>query len=656
MANQRDKHGIRRDQFSQGLTVALTIVLVLLFCLFLYHHDNQYTNGCQQPVEGVLDLRHAYLDDQSSAYHLTKDWEFYPGVLLTPEDDFSLHSYELRSLHEGTKDIREGRGTYRLTILVPETPMSYVLKVPETFSAYRLYVNQNLILSMGHLDMAGNHREFFKDQILTFWASGEVQILLHYSDEDSLYHGLSGLSAPPILGRPLNVYFIAESHQSFLAISMVAILLTMVLSISLFVRSRQGSNLAMIVLCISAVGYLAYPLISSEILFPVYPWYQLGMLFYFGCHAATHWVYSLQFGWKDAKARFINWYSIGAVVLCAFILLLSLCSSVRMVGQMFYGGIRLLQWGAILCGIALTLRMVISGSPNRLMGAASVTVWLFMLIDLLCSDFSPMISARFTELGVICFMDIAIMVEYLDVASAHSFRVRYAQKIAHAEQLLKLEERHYAQLSSQVEDARRIRHDLRQHLRVIHTLLDQGDSEALAGYLEQYATNVKPLLEKPMAFFEVPIVDALVAHYWSAAQKRGAEFLVKGQLRELPQVVYVDFCSIMGNLLENALDALDRQDPEYPKWIRVRCEILQKKLMLEVVNTNSAPVHWEKNGFRSAKRDELGTGTLSVSIIARQYGGIASFSHEEDCFTARVLLPLSGLDDIQKEGWRSYPK
>lgn len=652
MANERDRRGIRRDQFSQGLIVALTIVLVLLLCLFLYYYDNQYTHSCQQPSEGVLDLRHAYLDDRSKPYHLKQDWEFYPGVLLTPDDDFSLYSYDFRSLHEGAKDIREGRGTYRLTILLPETPMSYVLKLPTTFSAYRLYVDQDLILSMGHLDMEENRQEFFKDQILTFWASGEVQILLHYSDEAGLYNGLSGLSAPPILGRPLSVYFIAESHQSFLVVSMVLILLTMVLSISLFVRSRQSSNLAMIVLCISAAGYLAYPLISSEMLFPVYPWYQLGMLFYFGCHAATHWVYSLHFGWKDAKARFINWYSIGAVVLCAFILLFSLCSPVRMAGELFYGGMRLLQWGAILCGVALTLRMVISGAPNRLMGASSVTLWLFMLIDLLCSDFSPVISARFTELGIICFMDIAIMVEYLDVASAHSFRVRYAQKIAHAEQLLKLEERHYAQLSSQVEDARRIRHDLRQHLRVIHTLLDQGDSKALAGYLEQYATNVQPLLEKPVAFFEVPIVDALVAHYWSAAQKRGAEFLVKGQLQELPQAVYVDFCSIMGNLLENALESLDRQEPDEPKWIRIRCEVLQRKLMLEVVNSNSAPVRQEESRFRSAKRDELGTGTLSVSIIAQQYGGFASFTHEGDHFTARVLLPLSGIED--KKGERAF--
>ncbi len=641
--NIQVRQGRRHDQLAQGVTVSLTLVLVLLLYFYLYHYDNQYTKPCQQPVEGVLDLRQADLDDKSNPFHLQKDWEFYPNVMLTPDDDFSLYPHSLCSLRQGDKDQRARKGTYRLRVLLPDTPMTYVLKLPTTVSTYRVYVDDEMILSMGRMGVESSPQKLFKQRILTFWASGEVQILVHYSDESGIYHGISGLNAPPILGRPFRVYTLAECHQSFLDVSVVLVLLTLLLSISLFLRSRQSSNLAMIVLCLSATAYLLYPLISSETLFPIYPWYQMEMLFFFGCHAATHWVYSLHFGWKDRTARFINWYSIAAVGLCLIILLSSVYCPREQAGPLFYGGIRFLQWGSILCGIALTARMVICGAPYKLMGAASVTLWAFMLIELMTPDFSPVVFARFPEMGIICFMDIAILVEYLDVASAHQFRVLYTQKITHAEQLLKLEEQHYAQLAGQVEDARRIRHDMRQHLRVIRTLLERGDAEATAAYLEQYVKNVQPQLTKPVAFFQVPVVDALIAHYWSEAQKRGADFQVKGQLQELPQSVYVDFCSIMGNLLENALEALERQEPDRPRWIHVRCEIFQKKLMLEVVNSNSTPVRRDENRFQSAKRDEQGMGTLSVSIIAKQYGGFADFSYEEDRFTAQVLLSLAGI-------------
>lgn len=630
-------------QFTQGLTVFLTLILMLLLCYFLYRFDNQYTSTCQQPLDGVLDLREApLLDNESSPYHLQTGWEFYPDVLLTPEDDFSLYPHSIRSLHESVKGLWEGQGTYRLTVLLPDTPMSYVLKLPTTFSTYRLYVDEELILSMGRLAIEDNPRDFFTNRILTFRASGEVQILLQYSDETGI--GLSGLSAPPILGRPLRIYALSEYHRSFLVISMVLILLAMLLSINLYFQSRQGSNLAMIVLSISAAAYLTFPLLSSEILFPIYPWYQLGVLFYFSCHAAAQWVYSLHFGWKDSLSRFINWYSIAAVGISIGLLLESFYLPGDLGGHLLYVGIRILQWGSILCGIALSWRVVQFAAPSRLMGAGSVALWAFMLFDLIVPDFSPVVSARFPVLGIIALMDISILVDYLDVASAHHFRLLYAQRFAHAEQLLKLEERHYAQLSDQVEDVRRIRHDLRQHLRVIRTLLDQEDSAAIAAYLEQYLNNVQPLMEASMMFYHVPIVDALLAYYWSAAQKQNAEFVVTGQLQELPQSVYVDFCSIMGNLLENAMEALARQEPAHPKWIHVRCEIFQKKLMLEVVNSNTTSVHQEDSRFHSSKRDELGTGTLSVSIIAQQYGGFASFIPEEDHFTAQVLLPLSGID------------
>lgn len=644
MTNDQRKNSSLHNQLCQGLTVSLMIVSVLLLCFYLYQYDNQYTKQCQQPSDGVLDLRQAPLDDHSNPYHLQKNWEFYPDVLLTPDDDFSLYPHSLRSLRESSKDRRERQGTFRLTIHFPDTLLSYALKLPTTFSSYKFYVNQDLIQSMGYPDIKDESQELFNDQILTFWASGEVQLLIQYSDDMGPYNGLSGLSAPPILGRPLSVYALAEYHKFFLAASEILILLTLLLSVTLFFLSRQGSNLAMIVLCLSAMFYLAYPLLRSTMMIPISFWYEMGMLFYFGCHAATHWAYSLYFGWKDRMARFINWYSTAAVGVCALLLVVSSYLPDEQSGHLFYSGIRLLQWGCIFWGITLTLRIVFSGVPNKLMGAASVSLWLFMLIDMISPDFSPIIFARFPEMSIICFMDISILVEYMDVASAHHFRILYAQKITHAEQLLKMEERHYTQLSGQVEDVRRIRHDLRQHLRVIRSLLDQGNAEALSIYLEQYVKTVQPLLTEPMSFFQNPIVDALIAYYWSAANKRGADFNVKGQLQELPESVYVDFCSMMGNLLENALEALDRQAPNEAKWISVRCEVFQKKLMLEVKNSNSVPVLQKENYFQSAKRDELGTGTLSVSIIAQQYGGFASFSHEENCFTAQVLLPLSGID------------
>lgn len=70
MINKQHRYSIGRNQLAQGLAASLTLGLVLLLCFYLYQYDNQYTNPCQQPLEGVLDLRQAYLDDHSRPYHL----------------------------------------------------------------------------------------------------------------------------------------------------------------------------------------------------------------------------------------------------------------------------------------------------------------------------------------------------------------------------------------------------------------------------------------------------------------------------------------------------------------------------------------------------------------------------------------------------------
>lgn len=636
MLLKQDQQSQRVNRLRQGLSVGLSLVLILMLCHYLYHYDNQYTNGCPQPSDGILDLRHAMLDDKSQPYHLQQDWEFYPGVLLTPSHNPDHFVRILRTLHVHPHNLQDVQGTYRLTILLPDTPLSYALKLPSTFHKYKLYVNDELILPGGD-----STRQLFKEQILTIWASGKVEILLQYVDETGIHNGLS---SPPIFGRPLKVYTLTEYHQFFLGVSVAILMLTLLLSVNIYCGSRQPSSLAVIVLCLAAIAYLSYPLVRSEIKFPVYPWHQLRILLFFLCHAMVYQIYSLHFGWRDRLARFWNRYSMLSVVVCGVIMLFVPALPQEDAWWVFYAGVRLLQWGAILCGISLSVRMVVSGSPGLLMGAASVTVWIFMLVDLVTPDFSPIIFSRFPEMGIVCYAAISILIEYSDVASAHHFRMLYSQKMTHAEQLLKLEEQHYAQLSKQVEETIRTRHDLRQHMRVIRTLLDEGDADATAAYLEQYIETVQPMLTKTVSFFQVPVVDALISHYWTAAEKRGATMEVKGQLSSLPQSVYVDFCSILGNLLENALEALDREAPDRPKWIRLRCEAQSRRLILEVVNSNSTLTQMEEHRFHSAKRDELGVGTLSVSIIAKQYGGYASFSPEEGCFTARVLLPLPCLE------------
>lgn len=100
----------------------------------------------------------------------------------------------------------------------------------------------------------------------------------------------------------------------------------------------------------------------------------------------------------------------------------------------------------------------------------------------------------------------------------------------------------------------------------------------------------------------------------------------------------MDFCLVLSNLLENALEASLRTSPA-KRQIKVQaCPHSDQILLLTVKNTYEGTVT-EKNGiFQSSKRRGSGVGLQSVRRIAEKGGGCCRFTHDGETFTANIML------------------
>ena len=95
-----------------------------VFFLF-YRFDNKYTARGDQAIQGIL-----YVPDDDSVHYLAREWEYYPDVLLTPqeikeqkEDYYSRYVSigEYGGMDMGDKNKSPfGSGTYRMTLVLPE--------------------------------------------------------------------------------------------------------------------------------------------------------------------------------------------------------------------------------------------------------------------------------------------------------------------------------------------------------------------------------------------------------------------------------------------------------------------------------------------------------------------------------------------------------
>lgn len=175
---------------------------------------------------------------------------------------------------------------------------------------------------------------------------------------------------------------------------------------------------------------------------------------------------------------------------------------------------------------------------------------------------------------------------------------------------------------------RQLRHDLRHYLLL---------AEAGAAGREEAGTLRSHLERAPAPGRESWALSALERHYQAQAQALG----LQADLRLVPpqswEGLVPDLCLVVSNLLENALEALQR---EGGGWLRVRSVSTAGYYSLVVGNCCTRPLRSINGRYLSSKAPgRFGIGLSTVQSVARRCGGQAEFTVENGEFRATVFLP-----------------
>ncbi|MCD8120584.1 MAG: GHKL domain-containing protein [Lachnospiraceae bacterium] len=220
------------------------------------------------------------------------------------------------------------------------------------------------------------------------------------------------------------------------------------------------------------------------------------------------------------------------------------------------------------------------------------------------------------------------------------------EKAAQQENLLALQRTQYSQISRYMDETRQARHDLAQHLRIIHQYLSTGSQEDLRAYVEHYESTLPP--NTTQTFCKNYAVNTVLSYYCEEAQTFGIDFTADLNLPEPLPISEPEFCSMIGNLLENALLACRTagESAMAAPFIRVLARPDGDFLWLAIDNTYlSEPI--QKDGrFLSSRHEGFGLGTASVATIAKRSGGSCEFTYENEVFYASVSLKLNNNQHI----------
>ncbi len=211
------------------------------------------------------------------------------------------------------------------------------------------------------------------------------------------------------------------------------------------------------------------------------------------------------------------------------------------------------------------------------------------------------------------------------------------ERLREREYLHSIQQAQYNMLQDRIEEARRAKHDTRQHLHIISAYLQDKKYDELEEYIGRYHKKLPE--ESTLKFCENYAINALLQYFAGYAKIIGTGFQAAVQLDSKPGIPEEDLTVVMGNLLENAVEACVAEPGKPVLSVRGRQE--DGMLFFKVINTCTRPPKTDRAGrFLSGKRSGYGIGLSSVERTVEQYNGRMKAHWEDGEFTVSVLLTV----------------
>ncbi|MCM1539678.1 MAG: GHKL domain-containing protein [Blautia sp.] len=206
-------------------------------------------------------------------------------------------------------------------------------------------------------------------------------------------------------------------------------------------------------------------------------------------------------------------------------------------------------------------------------------------------------------------------------------------------------EKHCEEVENMYRQTRGWRHDYHNHIQTMKAYLSMGELDKLEEYLGELdadLTTVDTVVKTGNV-----MIDAALNSKISLARARNIAVDAKAIVPRALPVPEVDFSLIIGNLMDNAMEACMKIGDETKRFIRVYIDILKGQLYIYIINSTEGRVKGKvalagkKIRYLSGKDSRShGFGLMRVDRVVERYQGYIDRQDEENVFVTEVMLPL----------------
>ncbi len=183
------------------------------------------------------------------------------------------------------------------------------------------------------------------------------------------------------------------------------------------------------------------------------------------------------------------------------------------------------------------------------------------------------------------------------------------------------------------------RHDYHNHMQAIKALLGMKKMAELSDYLDN--------LEKDLDSIDIAIrtgnvgLDAILSSKVSIARKNNIEVNCTAKVPEDLKISDVHLCAIVGNLMDNAIEACEKIPAgTSPRFIRIYIGLFKSQLYISILNSTCEKHRRRITELVTSKLGEHGFGLRRIDKLAEKYDGYVNRKNEPGIFATEVMLPL----------------
>jgi len=203
-------------------------------------------------------------------------------------------------------------------------------------------------------------------------------------------------------------------------------------------------------------------------------------------------------------------------------------------------------------------------------------------------------------------------------------------------------EQYYREIEQVNREVRKIKHDLKNMLLGIC-----GKSKNQNEISEEIYKIMKELDESDKKIFTSNVViNTIINHKISQSEKFEIKTNININVPKTVSLNYKDAGILLGNILDNAIEACERMNKKEERWIKIDILYQKNTLFVKICNSKNKEL---ANISTSSKRDvnNHGIGISSIRIIANKYDGYAEFIDKGKEF--EVDVSLYGINHENKE-------